>query len=104
MRKNKSSILDAVHETAQGLHRANVLDKITLREFDLLCLPKIEPIQAMEIRQIREQSNVSQAVFAALLNISLSTIQKWEVGQKRPTGAALKLLHLVQEKGLEAIA
>ena len=43
-------------------------------------------------------------MFAALLNTSVSTIQKWEIGQKRPTGTALKLLHLVQKKGLDIVA
>lgn len=47
---------------------------------------------------------VSQAVFASLLNTSPSTVQKWEIGQKRPTGTALKLLHLVQQRGLEVVA
>jgi len=57
-----------------------------------------------QIKQIRENSRVSQAVFARLLNTSTSTVQKWEIGQKRPTGTALKLLHLVQERGLEIVA
>ena len=104
MRKTKSPILEAVHDTAKGLHRAGVMDQITLREFDRLCLPPVEPLQPMQIKQIREASRVSQAVFAALLNTSLSTVQKWEIGQKRPTGTALKLLHLVQKRGLEAVA
>jgi putative transcriptional regulator len=56
-----------------------------------------------QIKKIREDSRVSQAVFAAILNTSLSTVQKWEIGQKRPTGAALKLLHLVQKRGLESV-
>jgi len=103
MRKTKSSILEAVHETAKGLHNAGVMDQITMREFDRLCLPPIEYLQPEEIKQIREASNVSQAVFAALLNTSVSTVQKWEIGQKRPTGIALKLLHLVQKKGLEIV-
>jgi putative transcriptional regulator len=103
MKKNQSAILEAVHQTAQGLHRAGAMDKTTLREFDRLCLPPIEPLQPEQIKQIREKANVSQSVFAALLNISVSTVQKWEVGQKRPTGIALKLLHLVQEKGLEIV-
>jgi putative transcriptional regulator len=38
-----------------------------------------------------------------MLNTSLSTVQKWEIGHKHPTGAALKLLHLVQTKELEII-
>ncbi|MDP1946981.1 MAG: DNA-binding transcriptional regulator [Nitrospirota bacterium] len=104
MRKTKSAILDAVHSTAKGLHRAGVMDQVTLREFDRLCLPPIAPLEPAQIKQIREASRVSQAVFAALLNTSLSTVQKWEIGQKRPTGTALKLLHLVQERGLKAVA
>ena len=104
MRKTKSAILEAVHETASGLHAAGVMDQITLREFDRLCLPPVEPLKPLEIKRIREDTRVSQAVFAALLNTSLSTVQKWEIGQKRPTGTALKLLHLVQKKGLEVIA
>ena len=103
MRKTKSTILEAVHETAKGIHKAGVLDRVTLREFDRLCLPPIEPLGPEQIKQIREATRVSQAVFAAILNTSVSTVQKWEIGQKRPTGAALKLLHLVQKRGLEAV-
>jgi putative transcriptional regulator len=104
MRKTKSPILEAVFEAASGLHKAGVMDKVTLREFNRLCLPPVEPLKPEQIRQIRETSNVSQAVFASLLNTSLSTVQKWEIGQKRPTGTALKLLHIVQKRGLEAVA
>jgi putative transcriptional regulator len=103
MRKTKSAILEAVHETATGLYAAGVLDRLTLREFDRLCLPPVEPLQPDEIRRIREESRISQAVFAALLNTSVSTVQKWEIGQKRPTGTALKLLHLVQKRGLDIL-
>jgi putative transcriptional regulator len=104
MRKTKSPILEAVHETAKGLHKAGVMDQVTLREFDQLCLPPVEPLQPDQIKKIREAAHVSQAVFARLLNTSLSTVQKWEIGQKRPTGTALKLLHLVQKRGLEVVA
>jgi len=104
MRKTKSSILEAVHETALGLHQAGAMDQVTLREFERLCLPPVEPLKPEQIKQIRENSRVSQAVFARLLNTSTSTVQKWKIGQKRPTGTALKLLHLVQERGLEIVA
>ena len=103
MRKTKSAILEAVRETAKGLHAAGVMDQVTLREFDRLCLPPVEALQPKDIKNIREKLRVSQAVFAALLNTSVSTVQKWEIGQKRPTGTALKLLHLVQKRGLEIV-
>ena len=104
MRKTKSAILEAVHETAKGLRKAGVMDQLTLREFDRLCLPPVEPLEPEQTKHIRESTRVSQAVFARLLNTSLSTVQKWEVGQKKPTGTALKLLHLVQKRGLEVVA
>jgi len=62
MRKTKSAILEAVHETATGLHRAGVMDQVTLREFDRLCLPPIEQLEPKQIKQIRESARVSQAV------------------------------------------
>lgn len=104
MRKTKSPILEAAQATAKGLHRAGAIDQVTLREFDQLALPPVEPLAPAQIKRIREESHVSQAVFARLLNTSVSTVQKWEVGQKKPTGTALKLLHLVQKRGLEVIA
>ena len=100
----KSRIFEAVHETALGLYEAGVMDQVTMREFDLLCLPKIEKLEPQKIKAIRETAQVSQAVFAALLNTSVSTVQKWEIGQKRPSGTALKLLHIVEKRGLDAIA
>jgi putative transcriptional regulator len=103
-RKIDSPILAAVHDTARGLHKSGVMDQVTLREFDQLCLPPVEPLKPSEIKRIREASHVSQAVFARLLNTSVSTVQKWEIGQKKPTGTALKLLHLVQKRRLEVVA
>lgn len=100
----KSRILETVHETALGLYEAGVMDQVTMREFDLLCLPKIEKLEPQKIKAIRETAQVSQAVFAAMLNTSVSTVQKWEIGQKRPSGTALKLLHIVEKRGLDAIA
>jgi len=73
-------------------------------QFDTLCLPPVATLRPAEIKRIRERSRVSQAEFAALLNTSVSTVQKWEIGQKRPTGTALKLLNLVQKNGLDIVA
>ncbi|MGB8700798.1 MAG: DNA-binding transcriptional regulator, partial [Thermosynechococcaceae cyanobacterium] len=90
MKKTKSPILEAVHETAKGLYDAGAISKVTMREYDHLCLQPVEPLTPEQIKQIRENTNVSQAVFASVLNTSVSTVQKWEIGQKHPTGTALK--------------
>ena len=80
------------------------MDKQTLRKFDTLCLTPVRRLQPDEISALRERERVSQAVFARYLNVSTGLIGQWERGEKRPAGASLKLLALVQEKGLRAIA
>ena len=104
IRSTKSPSAMAVNQTFKGLHKAGVMNQITLRDFDGLCVPPVEPLGPEQIKRIREASRVSQAVFARLLNTSVSTVQKWEIGQKKPTGTALKLLHLVQKRGLDVVA
>lgn len=98
------SILDMVHESAKDLHAAGVMKETTLREFDALCLPPIKEYTAVQIKRIRTKNKASQAVFAAYLNTGKSTVQKWEQGQKKPSGPSLKLLNLVAEKGLAVLA
>jgi len=99
----KKSILDTVHETAEGLHDAGVMDKTTMREFDSMCLPPVKELSPAQIRRLRERHNASQAVFAQYLNTNKSTVQKWEQGQKKPRGTSLKLLNIVDQKGLQAL-
>jgi len=43
-----------------------------------------------QIRALRKACRLSQAVFASVLNTSLSTVQKWETGAKRPGGPSLR--------------
>lgn len=98
------SILDVVHESAKELHDIGVMDEVTMREFDALCLPPVKAYSAAEIQRIRKTNRASQAVFAAYLNTSKSTVQKWELGAKKPNGPSLKLLNMVDQKGIEALA
>lgn len=99
----KLSILETAHEMAKGLYEANVIHATTMREFDALCLPPIKDLSAMEIKKIRLREKVSQAVFAMCLNTSASTVKQWEQGEKHPRGTSLKLLNLVDEKGLSIL-
>ena len=101
--QRKSRILDEMHETARGLHSAGLISKRRMSEFDALCHLAVQEMPPRQIKSLREQTRLSQAVFAAVLNTSLSTVQKWEVGDKKPGGASLKLLNLIARKGLEAV-
>jgi putative transcriptional regulator len=100
----RSRILSEMRETAERLVRAGVVDKQTMKEFDALALAPVRDLSPKQIRAIRAQSRMSQAVFAAVLNTSVSTVQKWEIGEKRPSGPSLKLLDVIQRKGIEAVA
>jgi putative transcriptional regulator len=100
----RSELLAAVHETAAGLHDAGLMGKSTMREFDDLCLTPVQPLTPQQIKTIREQQQVSQAVFARFLNVTPGLVSQWERGEKHPAGASLKLLTLVKRKGIAAIA
>ena len=101
--KAKSRIFDAVHETASDLHRLGFIDKRKMAKFDALCLEPIPEYDGLKIRALRDHLKLSQAVLAAVLNTSISTVRKWELGDKRPSGPSLKLLNLLDRKGLEAL-
>lgn len=98
-----SRILEAMHETAVGLHKAGVMDKVTLRDIEALCVRPLLPMSPEEIKELRGKYGVSQSVFARYLNVQAVTVKKWEQGANSPSGPALKLLHLIKEKGLEPL-
>lgn len=100
----RSGVMASVHETAEGLHSAGLMDKTTMRQFDELCLTPIKPFKPAQIRSLRLREGASQAVFARYLNVTTGLVSQWERGEKHPQGASLKLLSLVSRKGLAAVA
>ena len=101
--KKQSRILDAVHETATDLHRLGFIDKRSMENYQALSIPPVPDYSPDQIKSLRERYRVSQAVMASVLNTSLSTIQKWEVGEKHPGRPSQKLLNILDRKGLEAM-
>ena len=101
--KAKSSIFDAVHETALDLQNLGFIDKRKMRKFDLLCIDQIPDYDSTKTRALRDRFKLSQAVLASVLNTSLSTVRQWEIGDKHPSGPSQKLLSLLERKGLEAL-
>jgi len=100
------SILEVIHESAQDMHDIGLADKQTMREFDSLCLPKVTEYTSNQIKKIRLDNKASQAVFAMYLNTGVETVRKWEAKgatHKRPNGAAMKLISLVEQHGLEIL-
>ena len=104
VKKYGSDAFAAIHETMEGLHEIGAIDKQTMREFDEACLTPVQTLAPDEIRQIRQREHISQPVFARCLNVSKNLVSDWERGVRRPGGPALRLLTVIQKKGLQAIA
>lgn len=104
VKKYKSEAMAAIHETIEELFEIGAVDKQTMRHFDDACLTEIQPMAPEEIRAIREREHLSQPVFARYLNVSKGLVSEWERGVKKPGGPALRLLTVVQKKGVQAIA
>jgi len=103
-----SRLTKALLETADDMRRAGVMDaathtKITLRHLGDKADVVTEPITGAEIRKLREQAHLSQAVFARYLNLTVGYVSQLERGAKRPSGPALVLLNVIRRKGIEAI-
>ena len=101
--KTRSRLMEAVHEGACDLHRLGFIDKRGMQKYDALCLEPVQGYDAQKVKALRERLHLSQAVLASVLNISASTVRKWEVGDKRPSGPSQKLLDILERKGLEAV-
>jgi putative transcriptional regulator len=100
----RSRVMASIHETAEGLHAAGLMDKQTMRNFDEACLTPVRPLSPQEIRGLREREGASQAVFARYLNVTTGLVSQWERGEKHPQGSSLKLLSLVAKHGLNTVA
>jgi putative transcriptional regulator len=59
-------------------------------------------INVPDVGKIREKTGLSQSRFAALLGVSVRTLQDWEQGRRAPSGAARTLL-LVADKNPRAL-
>ncbi|HDL6963146.1 helix-turn-helix domain-containing protein [Yersinia proxima] len=101
--KFKSPAFEAIHSAASGLFNVDAIPQETMRNFDKACIESVNNLQPLEIKKLRERLNISQPVFARYLNTSVSTVQKWESGVKRPSGLSLKLLNVVQKHGLKVL-
>lgn len=98
-----TKIQETIDSLAEGLHRANIIDKKTLRDLTVDDLPVLVEYTGDEIQLLRKKQKISQSVFAKYLNVSPSMIRSLEQGQRHANGAILKLLNIVDRYGISAL-
>ena len=79
-----------------------MVDEITMRNIEKLCIPEVKEYSPEKIASLRHRFCLSQAALASIFSISPSTVRKWEQGNKKPAGASRKLLDIIERKGIEA--
>jgi putative transcriptional regulator len=92
------SVKEAIGSAVQDIIDAGVKVSFTKKELDELGVkvPTVE-LSADDIKNIRKKMNLSQMVFAKLLNVSLSSVRQWEQGARKPSGSTMVLLELLQK-------
>ena len=91
---NAEDLLNAVEEVSGhvvGKH------KVTMRTTQVKLPDPAPEITPDEVVVARQALNVSQPVFARLLNVPTVTAVSWEKGRRKPSGAALRLLQIARE-------
>jgi putative transcriptional regulator len=94
----RESIKKAIGETLQGLVNSGIKTSFTekeLKKFGVV-IPIVK-MNAKDILEIRERINLSQSVFAKVLNVSASSVRQWEQGTRTPTGSTKILLDLLKK-------
>jgi putative transcriptional regulator len=99
----KKSVAKSLSSVIDDLYQDGAVDEITMREIHSLCLPDVKEYSADKIIELRKKTHLSQAAFAAVVNVSPSTVQKWERGVKKPTGSSKRLFDIIERKGLDGI-
>ena len=93
----REAIKDAIGDTVQNLILSGIKTSFSEKELKELgvIIPEVE-IDAQDIQEIREKTNLSQSVFARLLNVSPSSVRQWEQGKRKPSGSTKVLLELMR--------
>lgn len=97
------SLSAALHETMSGLADGGFVDPHTVSDFEARSTVRVPSYTAEDVRAIREREHATQSVFALHLGVSVNTVSQWERGERAVSGAAAKLLFLVEKHGLAYI-
>jgi len=90
---------EALGQLLQGTVDAGLKPPFTERQMKEYGV-KIKKIEMApeKIKKVRSKTNLSQAVFAKMLNVSISSVRQWEQGTRTPTGSTKVLINLLSKQ------
>lgn len=91
------SVQETLSEMAKDLYSVGAINEAVLMRFN----HDLQGFSANRIISLRERLGLNQALFADYLNVSDKVVKRWELGKAKPSGATLKLLAIVEKKGLD---
>jgi len=91
--------LPVADQIRKGLEEAigHAKGEVTLKTTTIELPDRPPALGAEDVTRIRLDNQMSQAVFARLLNVSPKTVRNWEHGTRKPSQAALRLIQLFQQ-------
>lgn len=95
-----SDLQDTINSIAHSLHKSDIIDIVTLRELSDEDIPELLEYTGEEIQALRKRQRLSQSVFAKYLNISPAMVRSLEQGKRHAHGAILRLLNIIDKKGI----
>ncbi|AXH63790.1 helix-turn-helix domain-containing protein [Providencia huaxiensis] len=106
-----SNKLENMLELAKELHNVDAAPESLVNDLERKVRArninkKIKVIPMMsgaQIKQLRAQYGMSQATLALVLGMSKESVSKWEREEKKPSGPALRMLHLIEQRGPEIL-
>lgn len=88
---------------AQDLHRGGAIDDKRLLEYKHMCLEDVPAYSSAKIKTLRKRNKLNQEQLAWILNADVATVKQWELGARRPSRPYLKLLQVLDRKGVEGL-
>lgn len=93
-RQAADDILHSLHELAKAMEDGVPLEeRFTVRT---VSIPEPSEFPPLEVRKLRDELGMSQAVFAELLGVSRIWIQGWERGVRHPSPLARRLMDTIR--------
>jgi putative transcriptional regulator len=95
--------LEQAHQGVAGMNGKDFNNLVeSIKEAGKIKAGELPPIRRFEfspldIKTIREQLHKSQSEFALMIGVSVSTLQNWEQGRRKPEGPAKALLKVASK-------